>query len=177
MQLFLILHNIRSLHNVGSMFRTADGAGVEKIYLTGYTPSPYDFFGKLRADFSKTALGAEKFVAWEQRKNIASLLAELKRNKIFIFALEQHPKSVPYHKTAIIYDSSLRKKKGIALIVGNEVRGLSSAILKKSDAVMEIPMHGKKESLNVSVAAGIALYSLREQLGNPPDGRAGRTSQ
>jgi len=161
----LVLHNIRSLHNAGSIFRTADAAGVKKIYLTGYTPSPYDFFGKLRKDFSKTALGAEKYVAWEQRKNIAPLIMKLKKNKIFIFALEQHQKALAYNKAVIIYDSSLRKKNGIALIVGNEVRGLSPAILKKSDAIIEIPMRGKKESLNVAVAAGIAIFSLREQLG------------
>ncbi len=166
MTIYLILHNIRSLHNVGSIFRTADGAGISKIYLTGYTPSPYDFFGKkLRNDFAKTALGAEKFVEWEQRKNISNVIVQLKKENTFVFALEQHSTATAYNKATIINDSGLRKKKGkksIALIVGNEVRGLSPTILKKADAIIEIPMHGKKESLNVSVATGIALYALIE---------------
>lgn len=163
-ELFLILHNIRSLHNVGSIFRTADGAGVKKIYLTGYTPTPCDLFGKLRRDFSKTALGAEKYVEWEHKKNIASLLSELNRN-IFIVSLEQSTLAVPYNLYTMIYHSGLKKCSGIALIVGNEVKGISPAILKKSHAIIEIPMHGHKESLNVAVATGIALFSLREQLG------------
>lgn len=195
--IFLILHNVRSLHNVGSIFRTADAAGVEKIYLTGYTPGPYDFFGKLRKDFAKTALGAERSVTWEQKKNINSLLKKFKekgvvtsppnplsfirrggrlddiyRKPIFVISLEQSPRAIPYNKLTTIYRSKFKKRNNtlpryaaIALIVGNEVRGISPNILKKSDAVIEIPMHGKKESLNVAVAVGIALFSLREQLG------------
>src|SRR3989344_5845112 len=162
MPLFLILHNIRSLHNVGSIFRTADGAGVNKIYLTGYTPSPYDFFNKLRKDFAKTALGAEKFVEWKKQKNIATLIKKLKKEKYFIVSLEQSSISVSYDQFTSIYRSKLKSYQGIVLIVGNEVRGLSPAILKKSDAIIEIPMHGKKESLNVSVATGIALFELRK---------------
>ena len=182
MPLFLILHNIRSLHNVGSMFRTADAAGVDKIYLTGYTPSPYDFFGKLRRDFAKTAIGAEKFVPWEQKKSIGVLINELKDTsppKVFVVSLEQSPHAIPYNKLTTIYHSKLKKYSGVALIVGNEVRGISPTILKKSDAVIEIPIHGLmvrqahhpkglkigKESLNVAVAVGIALFSLREQFG------------
>ncbi len=160
---FLICHNIRSLHNVGSMFRTADGAGVEKIYLTGYTPSPYDFFGKLRSDFAKTALGAEKFITWEQNKNIAKVIGALKKEKIFIVSLEQSPRAILCDRFVSKYKNKLSRYSGMALIVGNEVRGIAPAILKKSDAVIEIPMHGKKESLNVSVAAGIALYTLHNK--------------
>lgn len=167
MNTILILHNIRSLHNVGAIFRTADGAGVKKIYLTGYTPSPYDLFGPpaggLRKDFAKTALGAEKFVNWEKQKNIATLINRLKKEKIFVISLEQSPRAVPHNQFTSIYRSKLTKYSGIALIVGNEVRGLSSAILKKSDAIIEIPMYGKKESLNVSVATGIALFELRKK--------------
>ena len=171
------------------MFRTADGAGVKKIYLTGYTPSPYDFFGKLRPDFAKTALNAEKYVAWEQQKNVASLLAELKRKtppsfgdlplvrggnnyfpsftrrglgRCFILSLEQSPRAISYDRFVSKHCNKLKRCDGVALIVGNEVRGLSQAILKKSDAIIEIPMHGKKESLNVAVAAGIALFALRD---------------
>ncbi len=163
-KLYLILHNVRSLHNVGAIFRTADAAGVTKIYLTGYTPGPYDFFGKLRKDFAKTALGSEKFVLWEQQKNIAALLGRLKKEKVFIVSLEQAKRAVPYGRLAAKYKKALKRHTELALIVGNEVRGLSPAILKKSDAIIEIPMRGKKESLNVSVAAGIALYSLREHI-------------
>ena len=162
MSIYLILHNILSLHNVGSIFRTADGVGVEKIYLTGYTPSPHDFFGKLRGDFAKTALGAEKHVAWEQRKNIGKIVGDLKKEKTLIISLEQSPRSVPYNRFAAMYGKKLKKYKSIALVVGNEVRGLAPSILKKSDAIIEIPMRGRKESLNFSVAAGIALYSLNE---------------
>src|SRR3972149_6917010 len=107
MNIFLILHNIRSLHNVGSIFRTAEGLGVKKIYLTGYTPEPYDIFGKLRKDFQKTALGAEK---------------------IQIIALEQSKKSLNLNKFSL---GSRTSKSGIALILGNEVRGISKSILKK----------------------------------------------
>lgn len=164
MKMLLILHNIRSLHNVGSIFRTADGAGVGKIYLTGYTPGPYDFFGKLRGDFAKAALGAEKYVMWEQSKNISKIIKQLKQEKIFIVSLEQSPRAVFYDKFTSIYKKKLKQYNGIALIVGNEARGVSPAILKKSDAIIEIPMLGKKESLNVSVATGIALYAIQNKV-------------
>ena len=165
--IYLILHNVRSLHNVGSIFRTADAAGVKKIYLTGYTPLPYDFFGKLHKDFAKTALGAEKYILWEQRRNISGLLKSLRKGgEVFVVSLEQSPRAIPYNKLTTTYRSKLKKYDSISLIVGNEIRGLSRAILKKSDAVVEIPMYGRKESLNVAVAAGIVLFSLREQFGH-----------
>lgn len=160
MNIYLILHNIRSLHNVGSIFRTADAIGVKKIYLTGYTPSPYDLFGKLRRDFAKTALGAERHILWNHKKNTASLL----RENIFIVSLEQTKRAIPYNRLVSLYRSTLKRHLSIALVVGNEVKGISRSILKKSDAIIQIPMYGKKESLNVSVATGIALYSIREQL-------------
>ena len=162
MDLYLILHNIRSLHNVGSIFRTADGTGVKKIYLTGYTPLPPDLFGKARKDLAKTALGAEKSVPWEQQKNLSPLIAKLKKEKLFIVSLEQAKRAVLYNEFLRRYAKKIKRDKGIVLIVGNEVWGISPAVLKKSDAVMELPMYGKKESLNVSVATGIALYALRE---------------
>lgn len=151
---FLILHNIRSGHNVGSIFRTADGAGVKKIFLTGYTPKPVDEFGRARQEIHKTALGAEKFVEWEHCRDIAKLIHKLRNfyygNHISIVGLEQSKKAIDYKK--------FKPKFPLALIIGNEVRGLSKQILKKCDAVIKIPMRGKKESLNVSVAAGIAIY-------------------
>ena len=149
-----VVHNVRSLHNVGSIFRTADGAGVKKIYLTGYTPGPTDKFGKPIPQFAKVSLGAEEFVAWEKTKDINKVIKNLRAGGYKIIALEQSPKSIPYN-------SLVRSRYPlVALIVGNEVRGLSPAILKKCDAVVDIPMRGCKESLNVSVAFGIAAYWL-----------------
>ena len=151
--MYAILHNIRSLHNVGSMFRTADAAGVAKIYLTGYTPSPVDAFGKVRSEIAKTALGAERTVPWEQKKNIGALLFSLRWQGMYVVGLEQDARAVDYRR--------VKPKKPWVLVVGNEVRGLSKSILQKCDIVAEIPMRGKKESLNVSVAFGIALFSIK----------------
>ena len=147
----LILHNIRSVENVGAMFRTADAAGVIKIYLTGYTPAPLDRFGRKRRDLVKSALGAEEFVSWEQKKSIFPLLAKLKREKYLIIAIEQDEKSIDYKK--------VRLKQKNVFIVGAEVSGIPKNILQKCDVIAEIPMRGKKESLNVSVALGIVLFS------------------
>src|SRR6185369_9412628 len=97
-QNILILHNIRSVENVGAMFRTADAAGIDKIYLTGYTPAPLDRFGRKRGDLAKSALGAEEFVVWEQKKNILSLVAKLKKEGFLIIAIEQDKKSIDYKK-------------------------------------------------------------------------------
>lgn len=148
----LILHDIRSVENVGAIFRTADAVGINKIYLVGYTPAPLDRFGRKRKDLAKSALGAEEFVPWEQKKNIFPLLAKLKREKFKIIAVEQDKKSVNYRKVKI--------GKKNAFIVGTEVSGIPKNILQKCDVVAEIPMKGKKESLNVSVATGIALFSI-----------------
>ena len=151
-EIFLVLHDIRSIHNVGSIFRTADGAGVSKIFLTGYTPTPVDRFGRKVSAFSKVSLGAEDSVPWEQRESVADVLQELKREGTHIVALEQSSEAVPL--------GALLRDARIALIVGNEVEGVSQEILEVADTVMEIPMRGSKESLNVSVATGIALYAL-----------------
>jgi len=151
--IFLILHNIRSLHNVGSIFRTADCVGVGKIYLTGYTPTPTDIFGKTRKEIAKTALGAEKTVAWEKYKDIGKLISKLNyRSSTSIVGVEQDKKAINYKK--------LKPKYPLALIFGNEVRGLSKQILQKCDKIIEIPIYGKKESLNVTVATGIVLFNL-----------------
>ena len=157
-KIYVILHNIRSLYNVGSIFRTADARGVKKIYLTGYTPAPTDRFGKIRTEIHKTALGAEKTIEWQKYKDIGKLIAKLKaygsRASIvaFIVGVEQSLKSINYEK--------FKPRYPLVLIFGNEVRGLSKQILKKCDQIIEIPMHGKKESLNVSVTAGIILFSV-----------------
>ena len=148
----LIMHNIRSVENVGAMFRTADAAGINKIYLVGYTPAPLDRFGRKRKDLAKSALGAEEFVKWEQKKNILPLLTKLKQEKYYIIAIEQDKNSVDYKKVKI-------GEKNV-FVVGAEVEGLPQNILKKCDIIAEIPMKGKKESLNVSVATGIALFQM-----------------
>src|SRR3989344_3562582 len=150
--MYIILHNIRSNHNVGSIFRTADAVGVAKIFLTGYTPAPTDRFGRTNKELTKTALGAEKAVAWERIRKIQKLFARLKKEKILLVAVEQHPRAIIYKK--------IPRRKNIALIFGNEVTGIPSAILAQCDCIAEIPMRGTKESLNVAVAAGVVLFSV-----------------
>jgi tRNA G18 (ribose-2'-O)-methylase SpoU len=149
----LIIHNVRSVHNVGSLFRTADAAGVAQIILSGYTPTPTDRFGRERKDFLKVSLGAEKSVPWRQVETLTPLLEELRERDVYILALEQYPNS----KNALTFTPP---QKELALIVGSEVVGVEKETLETVDAVLEIPMHGEKESLNVAVAAGIALFTL-----------------
>jgi 23S rRNA (guanosine2251-2'-O)-methyltransferase len=160
MKLIVILHNIRSVHNVGSIFRTADAAGVEKVYLCGITPSPIDRFKEVRPDFAKVALGAEKYLAWESAKTTAGVVKRLKKEGYEILALEQSKRSIPYHIVALDNDSR------VAIIVGNEVKGLPPSIIRSADRVLEIPMKGKKESLNVSVAFGIVAFGIQFQHAN-----------
>ncbi|KKR89129.1 MAG: tRNA/rRNA methyltransferase [Candidatus Wolfebacteria bacterium GW2011_GWA2_42_10] len=160
----VILHNLRSLHNVGSIFRTADAAGIEKIYLCGITPKPIDELGKPRPQLAKVSLGAEKYVKWEKCGQTARLIDKLKKQKYKIFAVEQNKKSIPYYRIHYpIRRSSDRivKKKKIVLVLGNEIKGLPQSILKRADKILEIPMKGKKESLNVAVAFGIVVFHLR----------------
>ena len=152
--IYLILHNIRSTHNVGSIFRTADAAGVKKIYLCGYTPTPIDRFGRKRKDIAKVALGAEETVEWEHFEKIEELIDKLKKENKQIVALEQDKSSVSYKDFVL--------EKDTAFILGEERNGIEKEILDKCDAVVEIPMKGKKESLNVSVATGIVLFRFVE---------------
>jgi 23S rRNA (guanosine2251-2'-O)-methyltransferase len=146
----LILDNIRSVINVGAIFRTADAVGIDKVFLVGYTPAPVDRFGRDRQDFAKAALGAEKTVDWEQRESLPDLIKELRDQDFQIVALELDESAVDYKKVEVADNS--------AVIVGNEVDGISPEILKKVDVVAQIPMNGEKESLNVSVATGILVY-------------------
>ena len=155
-EIVLILDNIRSVHNVGSIFRTADAFAVSKIYCLGHTPTPLDRFGRVRADFAKVSLGAEKTTAWEKVDDLSSLVEALKRKNYFFLALEQGKKAVPF--------SEMRGGEKIALIVGNELKGVSKYLLSRCDAMVEIPMLGSKESLNVSVATGIALAALQKSI-------------
>lgn len=149
----LILENIRSVENTASIFRTADGFGVSKIYLIGTTPAPIDRFKRIRPDFAKVSLGAEKSVSWEYRKEIGSVISRLKKDGVLVIALEQAPNSKDL--------KSLPKPEKFAVIVGNEISGVSQEALDTADVVAEIPMLGVKESLNVSVAAGVALFVLK----------------
>jgi tRNA G18 (ribose-2'-O)-methylase SpoU len=167
-KIFVILDNIRSRENVGSIFRTADAVGVSKIFLCGITPTPTAQFpisnfqfpkqSKLKETdkIAKTALGAEKWVPWEYHKQIWRLLKQLKGDGVSVVALEQTTDA------RNIFARGALARAPLALVLGNEVRGLSSGILKLCDKKIYIPMYGKKESLNVAVAAGIALYQLRK---------------
>ena len=152
-----ILHNIRSLHNVGSIFRTADAAGIENLYLCGITPAPVDRFGVVRPQIAKVALGAERSVAWGKTRSASKLIDELKHKGFDVFAIEQDKKAIPYYKLKAARHMPSAK---IALFVGAEVKGLPQALLKKCDKILEIPMYGKKESLNVAVAFGIVAFHL-----------------
>ncbi len=146
----LVLHNIRSAQNVGAMFRAAEAGGVAKIYISGYTPTPIDKFNRERSDITKASLGAEKYVAWEYVKTVGPILKKLKKEKFFIVGVEQSQGSLDYKK--------VKSQVKNAILMGNEVTGISKAILKNCDAVAEIPMAGRKESLNVSVTFGIFLF-------------------
>lgn len=148
----VILENLRGVENTTSIFRTADGFGVSKIILIGTTPVPLDRFGRKRRDFAKVSLGAEETINWEYRQKIRPVINDLKNEEFFVIALEQTPKSVDL--------KSLTKPNKFAIIVGNEVTGVSKEALELADVVAEIPMFGQKESLNVSVAAGVALFVL-----------------
>lgn len=150
-QIAVLLHNVRSTHNVGSIFRTADAAGVTRVFLSGYTPTPLDRFGRAQKDIAKVALGAEKFVPWEYHKIPSQLISKMKREGWTIVGVEQDKRSIDYKK--------FRPRNKTLYIFGNEVNGISKSLLKKCDAIVEISMRGKKESLNVSVAAGIVLFN------------------
>lgn len=148
----LILHNIRSVQNVGAIFRTADATGINKIYLTGYTPTPLDRFGRKRRDLAKSALGAEEYINWESKKSLPALIVNLKKQSFEVIAIEQDQHSINYRRVKL--------KSKNAFIVGAEVTGIPANILKQCDIIAEIPMQGKKESLNVSVALGVALFRI-----------------
>lgn len=143
----LLAHNIRSLWNVGAFFRTCDGLGVEHLYLTGYTPHPP------RVEISKTAIGAEHFVPWEHARDPLPIIEQLKKEGWQIVSLELTHRSVDL-ATFVPSDK-------VCLIVGHELEGVPQTMQDLSDVIVQIPMLGEKESLNVSVAAGIALHRLR----------------
>ncbi len=155
MQRFVLLDSIRSLHNVGALFRTADGAGFDRIYLTGITPTPP------RLEISKVALGAELSVIWEYYTNPLVILSELRKRGVYIIALEQTDHSIDYREIEGKLD------RDICLILGNEISGVSPEILEFVDQSVEIPMRGIKQSLNVTTAAGILMYELQRGIPQP----------
>lgn len=160
MQKQIILDNIRSAHNVGSIFRSSDGAGVEKIYLVGPTPTPIDRFGRTQPEIVKTSLGASESIPWEHVgsagnesvEETLSLIVSLKQDGFTVVVVEQAPASVS------LYDFEVPQK--VVYVMGAEVEGVHQEIIDVADMVVEIPMAGMKESLNVSVTAGIVLFQI-----------------
>lgn len=148
----LILHNIRSVQNVGAIFRTADACGISKIIISGYTASPIDRFGRKRTDVSKAALGAEDTVSWEEVTDIFSEIKHFKENGFYVISIEQTENSIDY--------KDVTPKEKNVFIIGNEVDGIQKELIELSDVVAEIPMLGEKESLNVSVATGVSLFRI-----------------
>lgn len=161
MKIYLILNNIRSTYNVGSILRTAEGFGVDMVIFCGYTPHPKvsedsrppHVIEKNTRMIEKTALGAEKIMQFEYHSDVKYLIRKLKKDDFSILALEQSSESTPLQK--------FRQQKDTAIILGEELNGIDLNLLSMCDAILEIPMMGKKESFNVSVACGIALYQLR----------------
>lgn len=154
MRAVVVLDNLRSVYNVGSIFRTANALGIEKIYLCGTTPTPYDKFGRERKDFAKVALGAEKGVAWEYIDSSIDCIKKLKKEDYYTIALEQVENSVDYKEV------NINKKEKVAFVFGAEVVGVAKEVLAESDVIAEIPMLGTKESLNVTIAFGVAMYRI-----------------
>lgn len=161
MSLTIIAHNIRSTHNIGAIFRTCEGFGVDHIYLTGYSPYPVivndsrlpHIREKITNQIHKTALGAEEMVPFTHDEDVHAIIKDLKDRGYSIIGLEQDEASIHLDKYPRGAD--------IALLLGEEVNGLTPELRSQCDTLLEIPMLGKKESFNVSVAAGIALYSLQ----------------
>lgn len=157
----VLAHDIRSIHNVGSLFRTCEGLGVSKLYLTGYTPYPKHsqdkrlphLSDKINQQIHKTALGAETAIPWEYQENAPDVLAKLKSRGFTVAALEQTERSMPL--------ADFLPPEKVALMIGNEVSGLDASLLSKAEVCLEIPMFGQKESFNVTQAAAMALYQLR----------------
>ncbi len=148
----VLFHDIRSAHNVGSMFRTADAIGVSHVFISGYTPSPLDRFGRPVAEIAKTGLGAELAIAWEYEKDPLKVISTHKEKGYLIIGLEQDERAVDY--------KVLTPPIKTLIIVGSEVEGIDQSLRDACDSIIEIPMRGMKESLNVSVAFGIALFRL-----------------
>ena len=144
-EVIVILDSIRSALNVGAIFRTSDGAGVKKLYLTGITPYPP------HPKVLKTALGADEYVEFEHNKNVSEVIDKLKKEGYSIISLEEHKDAKGF------FEVELPKK--CAFVFGNEITGVSNDVIAKSDMLLMLPMNGKKNSLNVATTIGIVLYS------------------
>ncbi|WP_130735285.1 RNA methyltransferase [Flavobacterium sp. J27] len=151
--LIIVLDDIRSLHNIGSVFRTADAFLVEKIYLCGITAVPPN------KEIHKTALGATETVVWEYAKDVLDVLAKLKEDKVVIYSIEQTENSI------MLNDFKVDTTTKYALVFGNEVKGVAQEAINLSDGVIEIPQLGTKHSLNISVSAGIVVWDLFQKMG------------
>lgn len=147
-KLKILLHNVRSMHNVGAAFRSADAFGIDEILLSGYTPTPP------RPEIAKTAIGAQKHVNWQQVEYPQKYIKTLKENDYRLVGMEQMTKSI------LLPDYTIPQEKDICLVFGNEVTGLDEDILQYIDDFVEIPQYGHKHSLNVSVTVGVTLYSF-----------------
>jgi 23S rRNA (guanosine2251-2'-O)-methyltransferase len=160
-RLILIIHNVRSAHNVGSLLRTAEGLGIEKVYITGYSPYPLaenderlpHISRRAAQQIDKTALGAAEMIDWQHHENIGDCLDKLKSQGFLIAALEQTPQAKQL--------AELKSSEDLALVVGNEVEGLDKPTLANINLHLKIPMLGRKESFNVAAVAAMALYHLR----------------
>ncbi len=146
--LIIILDNIRSLNNIGSVFRTADAFLIKKIYLCGITAKPP------HKDIQKTALGATDSVSWEYAEDVMEVMKKLQAEGIFVVAIEQAESAVP------LQEFSVQKELAYALIFGNEVKGVQQKVVSESDLVLEIPQYGTKHSLNVSVSVGVVVWDF-----------------
>ncbi len=147
-ELVLIAHNIRSLHNVGALFRSCDGAGVKCLYLTGFSGTPP------RKEISKTALGAEEFVAWQHNWEIEPVLEQLQTEGYELIVVEHSETSIPYYQ--------VKTRPKMALILSNEVWGTEPETLAFAQQEIHVPMYGEKTSLNVAVCGGVVLYGILE---------------
>ncbi|MES2410255.1 MAG: RNA methyltransferase [Bacteroidota bacterium] len=150
--IIIVLDDIRSLHNIGSVFRTADAFLIEKIYLCGITATPPN------KEIHKTALGATETIAWEHQNDILSVIENLKKENVSVFAIEQVENAI------FLQDFTVKKGKKYALVFGNEVFGVSQKAIELSDGTIEIPQLGTKHSLNISVSAGIVVWDLFKKM-------------
>ncbi|MFQ5637348.1 MAG: RNA methyltransferase [bacterium] len=149
LKVYTLVENVRSLYNVGSIFRTADGAGVSKLFLSGITGHPP------HREIRKVALGAEESVSWEYARTSIEIIKKLKKQGVHIAVLETTPQSIPYYRAQYCFP--------LCLVVGHEYHGVSEDTLCAADLLIDIPMSGAKISLNVSVAYGIAIYEIMKK--------------
>lgn len=152
--LIIVLDNIRSLNNIGSVFRTSDAFLIEKIYLCGITAKPP------HKDIHKTALGSTDTVAWEYAENTLDVIEKLKKSQVVICAIEQAENAI------MLNDFKPKAKCTYALVFGNEVKGVSQEVVNASDVVIEIPQFGTKHSLNISVSCGVVIWDVFSKLQN-----------